>query len=63
MCGLGEWGGVGGLVNFFLQRIHFFLGGDGGVSFYKSTRNPNLTKIFFFFLGGGGGGGGGSVWA
>ena len=43
---------------FFLQRIHFFLDGGGGVSFYKLTRNPNLTKIFFFLWGGGGGGGG-----
>ena len=27
--------------------------GNGGVFFYKLTKNPNLTKNLFFFLGGG----------
>ena len=44
-------------MKFFDKEFNSFLL-EGGVFFYKLTRNPNLTKIsfffFFFFFGGGG---------
>ena len=49
------------VVSEFFYKEYNFLFGDGGVFFYKLTRNPNLAKksfffFFFFFFGGGGGG-------
>ena len=57
----GGWGEGVEVSEFFGTKDPFFFeGGVGrGILFYKSTRNPNLTKTFFFLRGGGGGGGGG----